>query len=42
MYAAYELEAQVEDIARLGIAAGAEFDGASQLPITIKKMKLVG
>jgi ATP-dependent protease HslVU (ClpYQ) peptidase subunit len=40
MYAAYELDAEAEDIARLGVEAGAEFDDASQAPITIKKMKL--
>jgi ATP-dependent protease HslVU (ClpYQ) peptidase subunit len=41
MYAAYELDAEAEDIARLGVEAGAEFDDASQTPITIKKVKLV-
>lgn len=40
MYAAWELDAEVEDIARLGVEAGAEFDDASQLPITLKKLKL--
>ncbi len=40
MYAAYEVDAQVEDIARLGVEAGAEFDEASQGPITMKKLKL--
>ena len=40
MYAAYELDAPVEDIARLGVEAGAEFDDASQTPITLKKVKL--
>lgn len=40
MYAAYELDAEVEDIARLGVEAGAEFDDASNAPITMKKLKL--
>ena len=40
MYAAYELGLPVEDVARLGVEAGIEFDDASSGPITIKKMKL--
>ena len=40
MYAAYELDLQVEDVARLGVEAGAEFDQASHGPVTIKKLKL--
>jgi ATP-dependent protease HslVU (ClpYQ) peptidase subunit len=40
MYAAYELGQPVEDVARLGVEAGIEFDGASSGPITIKKLKL--
>ncbi len=40
MYAAYELDAEVEYIARLGVEAGVEFDDASQAPITMRRMKL--
>ena len=40
MYGAYELDAEPEDIARIGVEAGAEFDQASHGPITIKKIKL--
>jgi len=40
MYAASELGLPVEDVARLGVEAGIEFDDASLGPITIKKMKL--
>ena len=40
MYAAYELGLPVEDVARLGVEAGIEFDNASAGPITLKKMKL--
>ncbi len=40
MYAAYDSGLPVEDVARLGIEAGIEFDDASLGPITLKKMKL--
>ena len=40
MYAAYELGASCEDVARLGVEAGTEFDDASSAPITLKRMKL--
>jgi len=40
MYAAYELDLPVEDVARLGVEAGAELDAYSQGPITLKKVKL--
>ena len=40
MYAAYEYGLPVEDVARIGVEAGIEFDNASAGPITIKKMKL--
>jgi ATP-dependent protease HslVU (ClpYQ) peptidase subunit len=40
MYAAYELGAPVEDVARLGVEAGIEFDDGSLGPITLKKLKL--
>ncbi|MEZ4334795.1 MAG: MFS transporter [Myxococcota bacterium] len=40
MYAAWALDAPAEDIARLGALAGAEFDEASQGPITLKTLKL--
>ena len=40
MYAAYELDASAEDIARLGVEAGAEFDRSSLGPIALKKLKL--
>lgn len=43
MYAAYdELDRPVEDIARLGVEAGAEFDACSGAPITLRKLKLAG
>ena len=42
MYAAYEFGLPVEDVARIGVEAGIEFDNASGGPITIKKMKLEG
>ena len=41
MYAAYELDLPSEDVARLGVEAGAEFDDGSAAPITLKKLKLV-
>jgi ATP-dependent HslUV protease, peptidase subunit HslV len=40
MYAAYELGLPVEDVARIGVEAGIEFDNGSAGPITLKKMKL--
>jgi ATP-dependent protease HslVU (ClpYQ) peptidase subunit len=40
MYAAYELGLAVEDVARIGVEAGIEFDESSSGPITIKKLKL--
>ncbi len=40
MYAAYESGAAVEDVARIGVEAGIEFDDASFGPITLKKIKL--
>jgi ATP-dependent HslUV protease, peptidase subunit HslV len=40
MYAAFELGLPVEDVARIGVEAGIEFDDASLGPITIKKLKL--
>ncbi|MDJ0849670.1 MAG: MFS transporter [Myxococcota bacterium] len=40
MYAAYESGAPVEDVARIGVEAGIEFDDASMGPITLKKLKL--
>ncbi|MGH0030464.1 MAG: MFS transporter [Myxococcota bacterium] len=40
MYVAYELDAEAEDVARLGVEAATEFDEASQAPITLKKLKL--
>jgi ATP-dependent HslUV protease subunit HslV len=39
MYAAYELGLPAEDIARLGVEAGIEFDDASLGPITLKRIK---
>jgi ATP-dependent protease HslVU (ClpYQ) peptidase subunit len=40
MYAAFELDLSAEEIARLGVEAGIEFDDGSLGPITLKKMKL--
>lgn len=40
MHAAYEQGLPVEDVARMGVEAGIEFDDASLGPITLKKMKL--
>ena len=40
MYAAYEQGLAAEEVARLGVEAGIEFDGYSQGPISIKRMKL--
>ena len=40
MYAAYEQGLTAEEVARLGVEAGIEFDVYSQGPIVIKKMKL--
>lgn len=40
MYAAYELDLPAEDVARLGVEAGTEFDPYSQGPITLRKVKL--
>ena len=40
MYAAYECDLPAEEVARLGVLAGAEFDDGSQAPITLKKLKL--
>jgi ATP-dependent protease HslVU (ClpYQ) peptidase subunit len=40
MYAAYELDAPAEDIARMGVEAGIEFDDGSLGPITLKRVKL--
>lgn len=39
MYAAYEQGLAAEDIARLGVEAGAEFDCASRGPITLKRIE---
>ena len=39
MYAAYELGLPAEDIARLGVEAGAEFDNASLGPITLRRVE---
>ena len=39
MYAAYEQGLPVEDIARLGVEAGIEFDRASLGPITLKRVE---
>ena len=39
MYAAYEQGLAAEDIARLGVEAGIEFDNASLGPITLKRVE---
>lgn len=40
MYAAYERGAACDEVARLGVEAGAEFDESSATPITLKRVKL--
>jgi ATP-dependent protease HslVU (ClpYQ) peptidase subunit len=40
MHATYESAASAEEIAQIGVAAGAEFDSASALPITFKTIDL--
>ncbi|HZM26775.1 MAG TPA: hypothetical protein VFB89_05435 [Gemmatimonadales bacterium] len=40
MHAGYELGLPVEDVARIGVEAGIEFDDGSLGPITLKTMKL--
>jgi len=40
MHAAYELGLSAEEVARIGVEAGIEFDDGSLGPITVKKMKL--
>lgn len=40
MYASYELDRPAEDIARLGVEAGTEFDDGSAAPITLRKLAL--
>jgi len=42
MYAAYEQGLPAEDIARLGVEAGAEFDSGSLVPITLRRIESVG
>jgi len=39
MFAIYDTEKTAEEIARLAVAAGAEFDDGSGLPITLYKIK---
>ncbi len=39
MYAAYEQGLPAEDIARLGVEAGIEFDKASLGPITLRRVE---
>lgn len=41
MYAAYEQGLPAEDIARLGVEAGVEFDSASLGPITLRRIESV-
>ena len=40
MFAGYELGLPAEEIARIGVEAGIEFDDASLGPITLKTVKL--
>ena len=40
MYAAYDRTDSIEEIARMGVHAGAEFDNGSSLPMTLYKVKL--
>jgi ATP-dependent protease HslVU (ClpYQ) peptidase subunit len=42
MYAAYERKLPAEDIARLGVEAGIEFDSASLGPITLRRIESGG
>jgi len=41
MYAAYERGLPAEDVARLGVEAGIEFDGHSMGPITLRRVERV-
>lgn len=41
MYAVYDRLAAAEEIARIGVAAGCEFDGASSLPATVYTIDLL-
>jgi hypothetical protein len=40
MHAVYDSAVSAEEIAKIGVAAGAEFDNASALPITFKTIEL--
>jgi ATP-dependent protease HslVU (ClpYQ) peptidase subunit len=40
MYAAFEHQDSAEEVARIGVAAGAEFDSGSSLPMTSYSVKL--
>lgn len=40
MHAVYDSAVSAEEVARIGVAAGAEFDNASALPITFKTIEL--
>lgn len=40
MHAAWEQGLPADEVARLGVEAGIEFDDASGSPITLKKLKL--
>jgi ATP-dependent HslUV protease subunit HslV len=42
MYAVYDQLASAEEIAKMGIMAGAEFDSGSALPLTYKTITLAG
>ncbi|MES2353937.1 MAG: MFS transporter [Pseudomonadota bacterium] len=40
MYAAYDTAASAEEIARIGVQAGVEFDSGSSMPLTLYHVKL--
>jgi ATP-dependent protease HslVU (ClpYQ) peptidase subunit len=42
MFTLYERGDDVEEIARAGVAAGAEFDDGSELPTVLHKVQLAG
>jgi hypothetical protein len=42
MFALYSRSDDVEEIARAGVEAGAEFDDASDLPVILHRVELTG
>jgi hypothetical protein len=42
MFTLFERSDDPEEIARAGVAAGAEFDDGSELPVVLHKVQLAG